>query len=144
MSYNLYQFSSFDELLKYVEAEIATIEDTLHRLEERYEIIKAKAERMRALEKVLEDLLGAQLSSLNEVDYMGLKVVVNARAVDELKVLEETIESQRDSLEALSRVRDVLYKLSSTLSSEEGFSGITVLVQTMNGVPVKILLKETE
>ncbi|MGC9107593.1 MAG: hypothetical protein ACP5IE_05320, partial [Infirmifilum sp.] len=70
--------------------------------------------------------------------------VVNARAVDELNVLEETIESQKESLEALLRIRDILYKLNSSLSSEEKLSGITILVQTLNEIPVKLLLKETE
>lgn len=99
---------------------------------------------MKALERVLEDLLGEKLSSLNEIDYMGLKVVINARAVDELNVLEETIESQKESLEALTRIREILYKLNSSLSSEDKLSGITILVQTLNEIPVRILLKETE
>ncbi|QOJ79566.1 hypothetical protein IG193_03670 [Infirmifilum lucidum] len=144
MSYNIYQFNSFDELLRYIEAEIATIQGTLQQLEQRYEAVRVRAERMKALERVLEDLLGEKLSSLNEIDYMGLKVVVNARAVDELNVLEETIESQRESLEALSRVREILYKLGSSLSSGEELTGISIVVQTLNGIPVRILLKETE
>ncbi|AKG38855.1 MAG: hypothetical protein ACP5II_04770 [Infirmifilum sp.] len=144
MSYNIYQFNGFDELLRYIEAQIGTLQDTLQQLEQRYESVKVRAERMKALERVLEDLIGEKLSSLNEIDFMGLKVVVNARAVDELNVLEETIESQKESLEALLRIRDILYKLNSSLSSEEKLSGITILVQTLNEIPVKLLLKETE
>jgi len=144
VSYNIYQFNSFEDLLKYVEAQIASIQDTLQQLEQRYEVVRVRAERMKALERVLEDLLGEKLSSLNEIDYMGLKVVVNARAVDELNVLEETIESQRESLEALTRIREVLHKLGSSLSSGEELAGISILVQTLNGIPVRILLKETE
>jgi len=144
VSYNIYQFNSFEDLLKYVEAQIASIQDTLQQLEQRYEVVRVRAERMKALERVLEDLLGEKLSSLNEIDYMGLKVVVNARAVDELNVLEETIESQRESLEALARIREVLHKLGSSLSSGEELAGISILVQTLNGIPVRILLKETE
>jgi DNA-binding transcriptional regulator YbjK len=144
VSYNIYQFNGFDELLRYIEAQIGTLQDTLQQLEQRYESVKVRAERMKALERVLEDLIGEKLSSLNEIDFMGLKVVVNARAVDELNVLEETIESQKESLEALLRIRDILYKLNSSLSSEEKLSGITILVQTLNEIPVKLLLKETE
>ncbi|MGC9106757.1 MAG: hypothetical protein ACP5IE_00990, partial [Infirmifilum sp.] len=77
MSYNIYQFNGFDELLRYIEAQIGTLQDTLQQLEQRYESVKVRAERMKALERVLEDLIGEKLSSLNEIDFMGLKVVVN-------------------------------------------------------------------
>ena len=83
------------------------------------------------------------MSALNEIDFMGLKVVVSARAVDELKVLEETIISLRDILSALQRVKDVINKLSSALgTSNEG--DFIILVQTLNNIPVRILLKESE
>ncbi|MCC6004148.1 MAG: hypothetical protein LM590_07390 [Thermofilum sp.] len=144
MSYNLYQFNSFDELLKYIDSQIANLQKVLSQLEQRYEAVKARAEKMRMIEKVLEDLMGEKLTTLNEIDYMGLKVVVNARAIDELSVLEETIESQRDTLESLTSVREALYKLSSALSSSYGAEGIPIIVQILNGVPVRILLKETE
>jgi acetate kinase len=144
VSYNLYQFNSFDELLKYIDSQIANLQKVLSQLEQRYEAVKARAEKMRMIEKVLEDLMGEKLTTLNEIDYMGLKVVVNARAIDELSVLEETIESQRDTLESLTSVREALYKLSSALSSSYGAEGIPIIVQILNGVPVRILLKETE
>jgi len=143
MSYNLLQFNSFEELLKYLDSQIASLSESLSALQRRYESVHARAERMRALERVLEDLLGEKLPTLNEVDYMGLKVVINARAVDELAVLEETLESQRETLEALGRIREVLQRLSSSVDLT-GAEGITILVQTLNGIPMRILLKEIE
>jgi len=81
---------------------------------------------------------------LNEIDYMGLRIVVNARTIDELNVLEETLESQRDTLESLTNVREAIYKLGSALSSSQEAEGLPIIVQMLNGVPVRILLKETE
>ena len=143
MSYNLLQFSSFGELLRYIDAQIESLQKSVESLHQRYESVKARAERMRALERVLEDLLGEKLPALNEIDYMGLRVVVNARAVDELAVLEETLESQRETLESLIRVRELIERLGGSLE-QAGGGGIVVLVQTLNGVPLRILLKEVE
>jgi DNA-binding transcriptional regulator YbjK len=144
VSYSLYQFNSFDELLRYIDAQIANLQKVISQLEQRYEAVKARAEKMRMIEKVLEDLMGEKLTTLNEIDYMGLKVVVNARAVDELNVLEETLESQKDTLESLTSVREAIYKLSSALSSSSETEGLPIIVQMLNGIPVRILLKETE
>lgn len=144
MSYSLYQFNGFDELLRYIDAQIANLQKVISQLEQRYEAVKARAEKMRMIEKVLEDLMGEKLTTLNEIDYMGLKVVVNARAIDELNVLEETLESQKDTLESLTSVREAIYKLSSALSSSSETEGLPIIVQMLNGIPVRILLKETE
>jgi DNA-binding transcriptional regulator YbjK len=144
VSYSLYQFNSFDELLRYIDAQIANLQKVISQLEQRYEAVKARAEKMRMIEKVLEDLMGEKLTTLNEIDYMGLKVVVNARAIDELNVLEETLESQKDTLESLTSVREAIYKLSSALSSSSEAEGLPIIVQMLNGIPVRILLKETE
>jgi DNA-binding transcriptional regulator YbjK len=144
VSYSLYQFNSFDELLRYIDAQIANLQKVISQLEQRYEAVKARAEKMRIIEKVLEDLMGEKLTTLNEIDYMGLKVVVNARAIDELNVLEETLESQKDTLESLTSVREAIYKLSSALSSSSETEGLPIIVQMLNGIPVRILLKETE
>jgi len=112
-------------------------------LSQRYNLLKKKAERIKKLEQALEQLVGEKVSSLNEIDFMGLKVVVSARTVDELKVLEETIVSLRDILSALQRVREVISKLASALGSSNE-PGFVVLVQTLNNIPIRILLKESE
>ncbi len=144
MSFNIYQFSSFAELLQYIDAKIGSIESTLSQLQQRYNYIKSRAEKIQRLEKVIEELVGEKISLLNEIDFMGLKVVINARAIDELNVLEETIMSQQDLLNALKRIREVIQKLNDSLTSTSGLEGITIMVQTMNDIPIRILLKESE
>lgn len=144
MSFNIYQFSSFAELLQYIDAKIGSIESTLSQLQQRYSYIKSRAEKIQRLEKVIEELVGEKISLLNEIDFMGLKVVINARAIDELNVLEETIMSQQDLLNALRRIREVIQKLNDSLASTSGLEGITIMVQTMNDIPIRILLKESE
>lgn len=143
MSYNVYQFKSFVELLRFIDSQINEMTNQVNTLSQRYNLLKKKAERIKKLEQALEQLVGEKVSSLNEIDFMGLKVVVSARTVDELKVLEETIVSLRDILSALQRVREVISKLASALGSSNE-PGFVVLVQTLNNIPIRILLKESE
>ena len=143
MSYNVYQFKSFVDLLRFIDSQIREMTNQVNTLTQRYNILKKKAERIKQLEKALEQLVGEKVGSLNEIDFMGLKVVISARAVDELKVLEETIVSLRDILSALQRVRDVISKLASALGSSNE-AGFVIFVQTLNNIPVRILLKESE
>ena len=71
---------------------------------------------------------------------MGLKVVVGARVVDELAVVEEVLTSVSDTLMALQKVRDVIDQLAKSVGES---SGIKILVETINGIPVRLLLRET-
>lgn len=139
----MYQFKSFVELLRFIDSQINEMTNQVNTLSQRYNLLKKKAERIKKLEQALEQLVGEKVSSLNEIDFMGLKVVVSARTVDELKVLEETIVSLRDILSALQRVREVISKLASALGSSNE-PGFVVLVQTLNNIPIRILLKESE
>ena len=144
MSSNVYYFTSFADLIRYIDGQIGSLEESLSQLKQRYNVVKARAEKLRQLEKVLEELVGEKISTLNEVDFMGLRVVINARAVDELRVLEDAIASQEDTLSALKRVRDVLKKLHDSLESSVEAGGLTIIVQTRFNIPVRILLKEAE
>ncbi|GEM_PF-584113 len=144
MSSNVYYFSSFKDLLDFIEAQMNNIEENVSALKQRYDVVRARAEKLRRLEKALEELVGEKISSLNEIDFMGLRVVINARAVDELRVLEEAINSQEDSLSALRRVHEVLKKLHDSLESSVGVDGLTIIVQTHYDIPIRILLKEPE
>ncbi|HDD33846.1 MAG TPA: hypothetical protein ENG30_01700 [Thermofilaceae archaeon] len=142
MSYDLVQFKSFDELLRYIDAEISRLKSKVESLEKRHEILKARAERVRRLEEVLSKLVGEKIRSINEIDFMGIKVVVSARALDELAVVEETLTALRDTLSALARVREIMAQLAREAGEERG--GLSLMVQTLNGIPIKLLFKEGE
>ncbi|MCC6049369.1 MAG: hypothetical protein LM580_01605 [Thermofilum sp.] len=111
-------------------------------MEKKYEALKSKAEKVRKLETLLSKLVGEQIRSINEVDFMGIRVVVSARALDELVAVEETLAALKDTLAALTRVREVIASLVKETEIEKG--GLSLLVQTVNGIPVKLLFKESE
>lgn len=141
MSYSLLEFEGFGQLLEYVDARIQDLERIRATLSQRYQELSVRAESIKKLEEALSRLIGSEIKSIREVDFMGLRVVVEARVVDELNVIEEVLSSVNDTLTALKKVREVIEQLAKTVSSEEGLR-IKLIVETVNGIPVRILLKE--
>jgi predicted component of type VI protein secretion system len=142
MSYDLLSFTSFADFLEYLDNQIAQLRNKMDYLEKRYETLKSKADKVRQLESILSKLVGEQIRAINEVDFMGIKVVVSARALDELVAVEETLAALKDTLAALVKVREVVSNLAKETEVEKG--GLSLMVQTINGIPVKLLFKESE
>ncbi len=141
MSYSLLEFESFDQLLKYLDGRIQDLEKIHTALSQRYQELSVKAEKLKKLEEALTQLVGGEVKVIREIDFMGLKVVVGARVIDELNVVEEVLSSVSDTLTALRKVRDVVSQLAKTVSGGEELR-IRLLVETINGIPVRILLRE--
>ncbi|MCX8181291.1 MAG: hypothetical protein N3E41_07980 [Thermofilaceae archaeon] len=135
-------FASFEDFVEYLDAQINQFKSKLEYLEKRYEFLKDKADKVKRLEDILSRLVGEQIKTINEVDFMGIKVVVSTRALDELIAVEETLASVRDVYAALTRVREVVARLAKEAGAERG--GLNLLVQTINGIPIKLLFKESE
>jgi len=142
MSYDLLSFTSFTDFVEYLDNQIGQLKSKIEFLEKRYETLKSKADKVRKLETILSKLVGEQIRAINEVDFMGIRVVVSARALDELVAVEETLAALKDTLAALTRVREIVSSLAKETEVEKG--GLSLIVQTINGIPVKLLFKESE
>jgi len=142
MSYDLLSFTSFTDFMEYLDNQIMQLKSKIEVLEKRYENLKSKADKVRKLETILSKLVGEQIRAINEVDFMGIRVVISARALDELAAVEETLAALKDTLAALTRVREVISSLAKETDVEKG--GLSLTVQTINGIPVKLLFKESE
>ncbi len=142
MSYDLLSFTSFTDFVEYLDNQIGQLKSKIEFLEKRYETLKSKADKVRKLETILSKLVGEQIRAINEVDFMGIRVVVSARALDELVAVEETLAALKDTLAALTRVREVVSSFAKETEVEKG--GLSLIVQTINGIPVKLLFKESE
>lgn len=142
MSYDLLSFTSFTDFVEYLDGQIGQLKSKIEFLEKRYGTLKSKADKVRKLETILSKLVGEQIRAINEVDFMGIRVVVSARALDELVAVEETLAALKDTLAALTRVREVVSSLAKETEVEKG--GLSLIVQTINGIPVKLLFKESE
>ncbi|RLE80369.1 MAG: hypothetical protein DRJ52_06525 [Thermoprotei archaeon] len=133
-------FNSFEELLTYIDEEISETKKQIESLSDRYKELKIKAEKLKRLDEVFSKIIGSKSPAINEIDIAGLKVVVGARAIDELTVIEEVLRSLNDKLNSLSKVRKIIEYLARTTGGIEGFS---LLVETFNGIPARILIKES-
>lgn len=142
MSYDLLIFDGFGDLLKYLESEIVRLKGKIEELESRYEQLRLRAEKVKRLEDLLSKLVGEEIKTINEVDFKGIRVVVSARALDELTAVEEALSALRDQLSAIARVREVIVQLAKETDTSRG--GLKLLVQTLNGIPIKLLFKESE
>ncbi len=133
-------FKSFGDFTRYLEGRIEDIRRQLNDYIRRYNEIKERADRLKNIEELFAKMLGAKPELVSEIDLKGLKIVIGARPTDEVKVLEEVIKSLQDRLNVLIRVLKLIEPLASSLSETPG---IEVMVEFVNGIPVKILLRET-
>jgi len=140
VSYVLEEYDGFGQLLASIDNRIRDLQQKYNALSQRQQALSVQAERIRRLEEALSKLVGSEIKSIREIDFMGLKVVVGARVVDELAVVEEVLTSVSDTLMALQKVRDVIDQLAKSVGES---SGIKILVETINGIPVRLLLRET-
>jgi len=140
VSYVLEEYDGFGQLLASIDNRIKDLQQKYNALSQRQQALSVQAERIRRLEEALSKLVGSEIKSIREIDFMGLKVVVGARVVDELAVVEEVLTSVSDTLMALQKVRDVIDQLAKSVGES---SGIKILVEAVNGIPVRLLLRET-
>jgi len=140
VSYVLEEYDGFGQLLASIDNRIRDLQQKYNALSQRQQALSVQAERIRRLEEALSKLVGSEIKSIREIDFMGLKVVVGARVVDELAVVEEVLTSVSDTLMALQKVRDVIDQLAKSVGES---SGIKILVEAINGIPVRLLLRET-
>ncbi len=141
LAMELLRFNSFEEFLRHLNAQIEQTRSQLSELLRRYNEIKERAERLRSIEERLSKALGVKLESVNEIDLKGLKLVVGARPTDEAQVLMEVIQSLKNRLEVLMKLQKLIEDIAKNLRE---ISDMTLLVETVNDIPVKILLCEAK
>jgi len=139
LAMDLLTFKSLADFIKYIESLIESTRQQLSEHLRRYDEIKTRAERIRNIEEVFSKILGTKPEAVNEIDLKGLKIIIGARPTDEERVLSEVIKSLQDRLNVLMRIRKLIEPLARSLGE---MSGMIIMVETMNAIPIKVLLKE--
>ncbi|MCD6510816.1 MAG: hypothetical protein J7L11_10585 [Thermoprotei archaeon] len=139
MAMDLLTFKTFSDFVKYIDSLIESTRQQLSEHLRHYDEIKTRAERIRSIEEVFSKILGARPEAVNEIDLKGLKIVIGARPTDEERVLSEVIKSLQDRLNVLMRIRKLIEPLVRSLGET---AGIIIMVETLNAIPIKVLLKE--
>lgn len=132
-------YNSLTEFLEYINNEIEETKKKIEEITKKYSDVERKAQVMMNIEETFKNMLGVEMPMMNEIDLMGVKVVVGARAVDELRVYKEVLDSLKERLEALRKAKKILEPIVKSLKVSE----IGVIVETINGIPERILLKES-
>jgi len=138
-SLHLLKFSSPDELLSYVNDKVRELEAALEAARAELSRVRAEAERLMEVERVLSEVLGVKPSEIREIDVRGVRVVMDAKATDEVAVYEEVVASLQETLDVLKRVRDEV--VTPLVSRLRGLKGVRFVVEVTGVIPTKILIK---
>ncbi|RLE78221.1 MAG: hypothetical protein DRJ56_00590 [Thermoprotei archaeon] len=138
-SLHLLKFSSPDELLSYMNDKVRELEAALEAARAELGRVRTEAERLMEVERVLSEVLGVKPSEIREIDVRGVRVVMDAKATDEVAVYEEVVASLQETLDVLKRVRDEV--VTPLVSRLRGLKGVRFVVEVAGVIPTKILIK---
>ncbi|MCI4438076.1 MAG: hypothetical protein JHC33_14820 [Ignisphaera sp.] len=135
MSVAVREFSSVNELLKFLDDEIANYRRVLGEMLKRLEELRVRAEQEKKLKSVLAKLGLPETQTQNEVALRNIRIVVNPSASQELAALEQAVESLNNRLTQLIAIR----KEVETLSNIDVETKITLVY--VDNMPRIVLLR---
>jgi len=135
MSVVVREFNSVNELLKFLDDEIANYRRVLGEMLKRLEELRVRAEQEKKLKSVLAKLGLSETQTQNEVALRNIRIVVNPSASQELAALEQAVESLNNRLTQLMAIR----KEVETLSNIDVEVKITLVY--VDNVPRIVLLR---
>ncbi len=136
MSAVVKEFSSFGDLLKSIDNELAALRQQLGEYLRRLEDIRARSEQERKLKELLKNLTGEEPSGKGKiVDLKECKLIINPDAEQEASVMEELIDRINKAIQNLQSIRKALEPLSGVEVEAK------IIVIYKEGVPTTIMLK---
>lgn len=139
MALEIKTYSSIADLVKDIDDQIGVVREMLGGYLKMMEDLKEKAEKARKFEETIFKLTGKHPTTpTTEFELAGLKIVIGAKPTEELAAIEDVVRSLQDKLTALQKIRKAVEPLS---TSGEEIGVASYLVQIVDGIPVKILIK---
>lgn len=139
MALEIKTYSSIADLVKDIDDQIGAVREMLSGYLKMMEDLREKANRMRKFEETILKLTGKHPATpTTELEIAGLKIVIGAKPTEELSAIEDVVRSLQDKLTALQKIRKAVEPL---LTSGEEVGIASYLVQIVDGIPVKILVK---
>jgi hypothetical protein len=139
MVFEIKEYSSVEELEEKLEKEISNTKTTLGEYLRRLDDVRELAQKAKKIREVVAKLTGKKAinDDLGEITVEDLKIVLDAKPIEELEALETAVKSHQERLLALQRAREGLKPL-----DQLGEAGdIKYLVLENSGVPERILFK---
>ena len=138
MSTKLELYHSIDELTAKLDKRIAETKSNLGIYLRKLDEIRILAERSKKIRDTVLKLTGNKVNSNpEELELNGVKVISNAKKMDEMEIIELTIRSKQEYLIRLQKARENL----KPLEELQGTEGLSILVFEKNGLPNQVLLK---
>jgi chromosome segregation ATPase len=130
------EFSSFGELLKSIDQELATLKQQLADYLRRLEDIRTKSEQEKKLKELLKALTGEESAPKGKVaDLKVVKLYINPDAEQEATVMGEIIDKINKAVQNLQNIRKALEPLSGVEVEAK------IIVVYKEGIPSIIMLK---
>jgi len=132
-------YSSISDLVKDIDNQVNAVRELLGKYLKMMEDLREKVEKMKKFEETIFKLTGKRSTvPTAEFELAGLKIVVGVKPNEELSTIEDVVRALQDKLTALQKVRKAVEPL---LASGEEVGVASYLVQIIDGIPVKILIK---
>ena len=139
MALEVKAYSSLTDLVKEIDNQIGSIREMLGGYLKMIEDLKEKVKRTKKFEETIFKLTGKQSTTpTTEFELAGLKIIVGAKPTEELSLIEDVVRVLQDRLTALQKIRKAVEPLLAS-GEEEGVA--SYIVQVVDGIPVKILVK---
>jgi hypothetical protein len=133
-------YNSVEEISKALDTEIADIRGALGEYLRKLDAIRNLAEKSKKVRQIVMKLSGKKngyTEDFGEIEVGNIKIVLDAKAENELEAMEDAIRSHQEYLAVLQKAREAL-KLLDQLGDTEGLNFIVLEKQ---GEPQRILFK---
>lgn len=136
MSTEIREFSSLDELFKYIDSQIDELRRKLGELLRVIEEVRIKAEQERKLKSLLSKVVGTSIETQTPVvELKNIKLLINPSAESEITLLEQLAEAINNKMMMLQAVKRDL----EVLRGEEIVTTLRVVM--IDGIPKGIIIK---
>ncbi|ABW02687.1 hypothetical protein [Caldivirga maquilingensis] len=129
-------FASLNDFMNYIDNQINSLEETINLIEKNIAQIEPRLVGFQSLLNIIKKLVGNENIMLTPaIEVTGLKIIVDPKPIDEYDVLKESVDSMKDKLTVLKKVRELIRTIIASTKLD-----VPILVQTRAGVPIKMLI----
>ncbi|WP_292000178.1 hypothetical protein [Caldivirga sp.] len=129
-------FASLNDFMNYMDNQINTLEATVNLIEKNIAQLEPRLAGFQSLLNIIKKLVGNENIMLTPaIEVTGLKIIIDPKPIDEYDVLKESVDSMKDKLTVLKKVRELIRTIIASTKLD-----VPVLVQVRGGVPVKMLI----
>lgn len=131
-------FSSLGGFMDYIEGEVKAVKDKLEKYVNDLNIVRTKIESLDKFSNFISKLTGkeSKFPSQQEIDFMGLKLIINPSPHYEASILEEIIRKLNEKLISLQKIKKAIESL-----EVHKIIDAQIQVVIIDDIPARLMLK---